>query len=344
VEKNVLNGQGVARVLLNLQKKGFKPDLAFAHIGWGEALYFKDIFPDVPLIGYCEFYYHGQGTDLGFDPEFPASMDDRMRVRTWNTTQLLSLASTDICVSPTQWQKSLYPAEFQNKIQVIHEGIDTTIVKPDKAAALTLPDGTTLTKDMEVVTYTARGLEPYRGFHIFMKAAEEVCKRRPKCHIIITGGDETRYGKKLPGNQSWRTKLLKEVKLDPGRVHFMGYVPYETHLKTLQVSSAHVYLTVPFVLSWSMLEAMAAGCVVIGSKTPPVEEFIEDGRNGLLVDFFSPQKIADRVDEVLDHHDRMGHLGKVARQDIIKRYEVKDALAEYQELWQSLFAAQPWSR
>jgi glycosyltransferase involved in cell wall biosynthesis len=336
VERNVLNGQGVARVLLNLQKKGFKPDIAFAHIGWGEALYFKDIFPDVPLIGYCEFYYHGQGADLGFDPEFPASMDDRMRVRTWNATQLVSLASCDICVSPTQWQKSLYPAEFQNKIRVVHEGIDTVLVKPDPAATLILPDRTTLTKDMEVITYTARGLEPYRGFHIFMKAAEEICRRRPRCHIVITGGNEARYGKRLPGNQTWRAKLLKEVKLDPARVHFMGYVPYETHLNTLQISSAHVYLTVPFVLSWSMLEAMAAGCVVIGSKTPPVEEFIEDGRNGLLVDFFSPQKIADRVDGVLDHPDRMSHLGQAARQDIIKNYEVKKKLVDHQELYTSL--------
>jgi glycosyltransferase involved in cell wall biosynthesis len=336
VERNILNGQGVARVLMNLKKKGFKADLAFAHIGWGEALYFKDIFPGVPLIGYCEFYYHGQGVDLGFDPAFPVTMDDRMRVHTWNATQLLSLVSTDICVSPTQWQKSLYPTEFQNRIRVIHEGIDTTIVKPDKATALTLPNGTTLTKDMEVVTYTARGLEPYRGFHIFMKAAEEICKRRPHCHLVITGGDEARYGKKLPGNQSWRAKLLKEVKLDPGRVHFMGYVPYETHLKILQLSSAHIYLTVPFVLSWSMLEAMAAGCVVIGSKTPPVQEFIEDGRNGLLVDFFSPQKIADRVDEVLNRPDRMGHLGQAARRGVIKNCDVKKKLVEYQELYASL--------
>jgi glycosyltransferase involved in cell wall biosynthesis len=169
-----------------------------------------------------------------------------------------------------------------------------------------------------------------------MKAAEEIIRRRPRCHIVITGGDETRYGKKLPGNQSWRAKLLKEAKFDPARVHFMGYVPYETHLKTLQISSAHVYLTVPFVLSWSMLEAMATGCVVIGSKTRPVEEFIENGRNGFLVDFFSPHKIADRVDEVLNHPDRMGHLGKAARQDIIKHYDVRNKLSEYQKLWQSL--------
>ena len=335
VERNVLNGQSAARALIALQKKGFKPDIAFAHIGWGEALYFKDIFPDTPLIGHCEFYYHGNGIDLGFDPSFPVSMDDRLRVRTWNATQLLSLASCDVCISPTQWQKSLYPNEYHEKIHVIHEGIDTERVHPDSSAILEV-DGRQLTKDMEVITYTARGLEPYRGFHIFMKAAEEILKRRPHCHIVITGGDEARYGKKLPGNQSWRSKLLKEVKLDMDRVHFMGYVPYETHLKILQVSSAHIYLTVPFVLSWSMLEAMSTECVIIGSKTPPVEEFIEDKHNGLLVDFFSPKEIADRIDEVLEHPERMHHLGEAARKDIVEYYDIKKTLAEYQRLWKDL--------
>jgi glycosyltransferase involved in cell wall biosynthesis len=336
VEGAVLNGQAVARCLIDFKKKGFKPDLAFAHIGWGEVLYFRDIFPDVPLIGHCEFYYHGNGADVGFDPEFPATVDDRMRVRTWNMTQLVSLASIDAGVSPTRWQRSLYPPELQRKIRIIHEGINTEAAKPDVAQRLTLPDGTTLTKDMEVVTYTARGLEPYRGFHIFMKAAQEICRRRPKCHIVITGGDDVRYGKKLPDGLSYREKLLKEVVIDDKRVHFMGLVPYEVHLKTLQVSSAHVYLTIPFVLSWSMLEAMAAQCVVIGSATPPVEEVIEHGRNGLLCDFFSPLRIADGVDEVFRHPVRMHHLGEEARRDIVEHYDVKAKVAEYERLWQSI--------
>jgi glycosyltransferase involved in cell wall biosynthesis len=301
-----------------------------------EVLYFKDIFPDVPLVGHCEFYYHGDGADVDFDPEFPATIDDRMRIRTWNMTQLASLVSIDGGISSTRWQRNLYPSEFHRKIEIIHEGVNTEVVKPDGNQHLVLSDGTTLTKDMEVVTYTARGLEPYRGFHIFMKAVEEICRRRPQCHIIITGGDEVRYGKKLPDGLSYREKLLKEVTIDKKRVHFTGLVPYETHLKTLQISSAHVYLTIPFVLSWSMMEAMAAQCVIIGSATPPVEEIIEDGRNGLLCDFFSPQQIADRVDEVFNNPDRMRRLREAARRDIIEHYDVKDKLAEYQKLWQRL--------
>ncbi len=333
-----MNGQGVARGLMDLRKKGFTPDLAFAHIGWGEVLYFRDVFPDVPLVGHCEFYYHGNGADVDFDPEFSATIDDRMRVRTWNMTQLASIVSVDAGVSPTIWQRDLYPAEFRGKIEVIHEGINTEAVKPDNNQRLLLPDGTALTKDMEVVTYTARGLEPYRGFHIFMKAAEQICRRRPQCHIVITGGDAVRYGKKLPDGLNYREKLLKEIEIDRSRVHFMGLVPYATHLRILQISSAHVYLTVPFVLSWSMMEAMAVQCVIIGSATPPVEEVIEEGRNGLLCNFFSSQQIADRVDQVLDHPNRMRHLGEKARRDIIEYYDVKDKVAEYERLWQRLLA------
>lgn len=337
VEAAVVAGQGTARKLLELKKTGFRPDIAFAHIGWGEALYFKDIYPDVPIIGYCEFFYHGDGSaDLSFDPEFSASLDDRMRVETWNMTQLASLVRMDAAVSPTEWQKSLYPREFQEKITVIHEGVNTGIVTPDPDQKLVLPDATVLTKDMEIITYTARGLEPYRGFHIFMRAAEEICRRRPNCHIVITGGNEVRYGKRLPDGLSYREKMLKELTIDLERVHFMGLVPYDTHLKTLQVSSAHVYLTIPFVLSWSMVEAMAAECVIIGSATAPVEELIEHGRNGLLVDFFSPGQIADRVDEVLDNSSRMNHLGKAARNDIVMKYDVKDRIANYQTLWKGL--------
>ena len=338
VESGVLNGQGVARKLLDLKKKGFKPDLAFAHIGWGEILFFKNIYPDVPLIGYCEFYYHGSGADLDFDPEFPANIDERMRVQTWNMTQLLSLTSIDAAVSPTQWQKSLFPEAFREKISVIHEGVNTDIVKPDGSQTLSLPDGTILTKDMEVVTYTSRGLEPYRGFHIFMKAVEEICRRRPTCHIVITGGDRVHYGKKLPDGQSYRKKMLKELSIDEKRVHFLGFVPYDIHLKTLQVSSAHIYLTIPFVLSWSMIEAMSAECVIIGSATPPVEEVIDHRRNGLLVDFFSPDEIADRVDEVLDHPDRMAGLRVTARRDVVDHYNAKDKLAKYEKLWNGLLA------
>ncbi len=332
IESSVLNGQAVAKVLHELKREGFSPDLCFAHIGWGEALYFKDIFPGVPLIAYCEFYYHAKGVDADFDPEFPITTDDELRIRTRNAVTLLSLVCSDRGVSPIEWQKQLFPIEFQNKISVIHDGIDTSLITPDILATFTLPDGTQLDCKDEIVTFTVRNLEPYRGFHIFMRAVEEVCKRRPFCHILITGGDGVSYGARLKSNETYREKMLREVEIDSDRVHFLGEISYSTHRKILQISSIHVYLTVPFVLSWSALEAMSAGCVVIGSDTPPVKEVIQHNKNGLLVNFFSYQHIADLIDQVFNHPNRMQHLRDQARIDVVKRFDINLTLAMYEQL------------
>jgi glycosyltransferase involved in cell wall biosynthesis len=328
-ESGVLNGQAVAKGLLELKKQGFVPDIVIAHPGWGEALDVKDIFPKTPLLSLFEFYYHAEGADTGFDPDFPLSMDDRLRIRTRNALHLLNLEACDAGVSPTQWQKTVHPAEFHPKISVVHEGIDTEGMLPNPQQTFTLPNGQVLSRQDEVVTYVSRNLEPYRGFHRFMHAAEEICKRRPNAQIVIVGGDGVSYGRALPEGQTYREKLLQEVDIDPNRVHFLGKIPYADYRSLLQVSSAHVYLTVPFVLSWSMLEAMSAGCLVIGSKTAPVEEVISHGENGLLVDFFSPLEIADAVDEVFAHPDRMQILRDSARQTVVERYAVKKSLAQY---------------
>lgn len=336
LEDGILNGQAVAKVLLKLRKAGFTPDIVIAHPGWGEALYVKDVFPATRLLSLFEFFYHADGADANFDPEYPLTLDGRARIRTRNALHLLNLAACDAGVSPTHWQKSLHPAEYQSAISVIHEGIDTRVAVPNPQQTFTLPNGKVLTRQDEVVTYVARNLEPYRGFHQFMRAAEEICRRRPNAEIVIVGGDDVSYGQRLPKGQTYRQKLLQEVSIDPMRVHFLGRIPYERYLALLQVSSAHVYLTVPFVLSWSMLEAMSAGCLVIGSDTAPVREVLEHGKNGLLVDFFSPQQIAAAMDEVLVHEDRMQALKTAARQTIIERYEVRNALMLYQKVINSL--------
>lgn len=330
LEEGVFNGQAVAKVLLQLRKAGFVPDVVIAHPGWGEALYVKDVFPDTSLLGLFEFYYHADGADSNFDPEYPLSLDERARIRTRNALHLLNLTSCDAGVSPTHWQKSVHPEPFHSNISVIHEGIDTTTVTPNPHQTFTLPNGAVLTAKDEVITYVARNLEPYRGFHQFMRAAEEICRRRLESQIVIVGGDEVSYGQRLPKGQTYRQKLLQEVSIDPNRVHFLGRIPYAHYLALLQVSSAHVYLTVPFVLSWSMLEAMSAGCLVIGSDTAPVREVLRHGENGLLVDFFSPKQIAERVDEVFLNPGRMQAIRKAARQTIIERYDVTKSLKEYQ--------------
>jgi glycosyltransferase involved in cell wall biosynthesis len=335
LESAVLNGQATAKVMEAIKQKGFVPDAVIGHAGWGETLYVKDVFPNTKLINYFEFFYRAVGADTDFDPEYPNTVDDVLRIRTKNSINLLNLQASDAGISPTHWQRSLYPIEFRSKISVIHEGVNTEIAKPNPEAVFTLPNGKKLTAKDKVVTYVARNLEPYRGFHVFMRALVEICQRQPDCHVLVVGGDDISYGRKPDGALNYREKLLKEVTFDQNRVHFLGKLPYAEYLSVLQISSAHVYLTVPFVLSWSMLEAMATGCVVIGSNTAPVQEII-NGKNGLLVDFFSPSEIATRVDEVLSNKKKYELMRKKAREYVIKHYNVQKSIHQYQHLLETL--------
>jgi glycosyltransferase involved in cell wall biosynthesis len=335
LESAVLNGQATAKVMEALKQKGFMPDMVIGHAGWGDTLYAKDVFPSAKLINYFEFFYHATGADTDFDPEFPNSVDDVLRIRTKNSINLLNLQASDAGISPTQWQKSLYPSEFQAKISVIHEGVNTELAKPNPKAEFVLPNGKKLTAKDKVVTYVARNLEPYRGFHQFMRALPEICQRQPDCHVLIVGGDEISYGRKPDDALNYREKLLKEISFDKNRVHFLGKLPYADYLTMLQISSVHVYLTVPFVLSWSMLEAMAAECVVIASNTAPVLEVVND-KNGLLVDFFSPSAIAKQVDEVLSNQKKYAKMRKNAREYVVNNYNVQKSIQQYQHLFESL--------
>jgi glycosyltransferase involved in cell wall biosynthesis len=300
MEAATLHGQAVARVLLDMKRNGFTPDAVLAHPGWGESLYVKDVFPDARLVHYCEWYYQAEGADLGFDPEFPLTFDDRARVRTWNALHALNLTQCDAAVTPTHWQKSRHPEIFQPKITVQHEGIDTENLGPDPNAAIRTPSGTVLKAGDPVVTYVARNLEPYRGFHIFMRALEKLQAKHKTVHAVIVGGDDVSYGKRPKDAPNWREKMLREVKLDAARTHFLGKVPREQYVKVLQVSAAHVYLTYPFVLSWSLLEAMACGVPVVASDTAPVREVVRDGENGMIVPFHDTDGIANRLQAVIE--------------------------------------------
>lgn len=325
-EGAVRRGQAVVRACLELQKRGFTPDVIYAHPGWGEALFLKDVFPRARLTLYCEFFYRASGQDVGFDPEFPAGLDDIYRVRAKNATLLLSLSAADGGISPTRWQRDAHPPEYRDRIALVHEGVDTDAVRPDAGAKLALPEhGLELAAGDEVITYVARNLEPYRGFHSFMRALPEILRRRPRARVLVIGADGVSYGTQLPKGQTYKDRYLGEVRkdLDLKRVHFLGQVPYGTLLRAYQLSSAHVYLTYPFVLSWSLLEAMAAGCCVVGSRTGPVEEVIADGENGLLTDFFDPAAIAARVEEALERSPKIARLREQARQTIVERFDLK---------------------
>lgn len=325
-EAGILNAQAVVRIALDLKTAGFVPDVMLGHNGWGEIWYLKEVFPDTPLLGYFEFFYRRHGADVGFEPGSADLFDTGPRIRTKNLGNLLALDTVDAGQCPTEWQRSLYPVEYQRKLNVIHEGIDTRIVVPDRQARYSVPNTSIeLTAEDEVVTYVARNLEPYRGFPSLMRSLPEVLQRRPRARILIVGGDETSYGPAPATGQTYREHMLKELDgaIDLRRVHFLGKVPYSSFLQILQISTVHVYLTYPFVLSWSMLEAMAAGCLVVASKTAPVEEVIRDGDNGWLVDIFSPADIASRVIAALT--DCAGHaaLREAARRTVVERYDLQ---------------------
>lgn len=341
LERGVLHGQAVVREVVKLRQEGFVPDVMVGHNGWGETMFLKDVYPTVPLLSYFEFYYRTSGADVGFDAEYPAQLDDRFRVRMKNGINWAGTESADWGLSPTDWQRSRYPEEVQRKTSVIHEGVDTKMHAPDPRTNITLPNGRRLTYGDEVVTYVSRNLEPYRGFHTFMRAIPKILEKRPNATILMVGGDEVSYGRRLADGRTYREVLTAEVPVDPERVFFLGRIPYDQFRAVLRVSAAHVYLTYPFVLSWSMLEAMSTGCLVIGSATPPVQEVIEDGVNGLLVDFFSTDQIAQKVDEVLGHPDRMASLRAAARKTVQDRYEVRQTLPQLLQLIDELALRRP---
>jgi glycosyltransferase involved in cell wall biosynthesis len=340
-EEAVLHGQAVARACLRLQQSGFVPDLIVAHPGWGEPMYVKDVFPQAKLLNYCEFFYRAVGADVGFDPAEPQDADVAARVRTRNASLMIALEACDQGIAPTNWQRSVHPREWQDKIEVVFDGVDTTMARPDSGATFVLPCGRVLSRSDRVVTYVARNLEPYRGFPSFMRAVPRILDALPDTDIVVAGADGVSYGRAPADGRSWREVMTAETDPDRHRVHFLGTIAYADHLRLLQISSAHVYLTVPFVLSWSAMEALATGCVVIGSRTPPVEEIVRHGENGFLVDFFAPSEIADAVVEAIRQRSDLAELRRRARETIIGRYDLTTCLGRQLDLIGRLAGQRP---
>jgi glycosyltransferase involved in cell wall biosynthesis len=327
-EQAILHGQAAYRAMLEEKKRGFYPDVIYGHSGWGTTLFLRDLFPRARFLVNFEWFYNARGADSDFDPADPLTADDEARLRIRNSSILVDLTACDAGSCPTKWQHRQFPGEFHSKIEVLHEGIDTAYFKPapPDAPLVLEKNGLNLSELPEIVTYATRGMEPYRGFPQFIEAAHRLLAARPNCHVVIAGEDRVAYGATLPDGKTYKQELLARFPLDPERVHFTGLLPYADYLRLLQASHAHVYLTRPFVLSWSMLEAMSAGCLVVASRTAPVEEVIEHEHNGLLVDFFDVDALVTTLDRALNERRALAGLREKARQTIQVRYELRDCL------------------
>ncbi len=331
----------VAQTASNLKRLGFHPDIIIGHHGWGEMLNLCDVWPDVPLLGYMEFYYHYDGIDVGFDTEFPIPVHDHPRVRAKNAVNHLALALDQHGQTPTQWQLSTYPEWAQSRITLLREGVNLDLCAPNAAlrrAPLKIGD-VTIAPEEKLVTYVSRDLEPYRGFHVIMRALPHLLRGRKDLRVVIVGADGISYGS-APASGTWREVMLKELdgKIDLSRVTFAGRVDYQIYLNLLQRSDAHVYLTYPFVASWSLREALASGCAVIGSDTEPVREFIAHGKNGMLASFFDPKALARQVLEVIEDRALANRIRTGARRYAEKHLAMSDYLAAYDALIRKLTA------
>jgi glycosyltransferase involved in cell wall biosynthesis len=344
-ETKLLRATSCYRGARALKAQGFEPDVICAHHGWGEPLFLKDVWPRARLGLYCELYHLTKEPFVNFDPEFPSKNPegDVLRIRMKNLNNRLHEELMDAGISPTRFQAGTFPDHWQDRITVAHDGVDTDLVVRNPAARLEVGEGRTLTRDDEVITFINRNLEPYRGYHIFMRALPEILKRRKQAHVVIIGGDEVSYGARPPSGQTWKQIFIDEVRgriptPDWNRVHFLGRVPYDRFLSMMQVSTAHVYLTYPFVLSWSLLEAMSAECAIVASDTLPVREVMTDGETGLMVDFFDREALVDRLCTLLDDADLRARLGARARSVVREGYDLSSVCLPQHLRWVSRLA------
>lgn len=343
-DTKVIRGEATFRTALQLAATGYRPDVIFAHPGWGEAMFLKQVWPDVPLALYCEYFYRASGGDAQFDPEFPGPEDaagDAARLVVRNLPQSMLFDEAAAGLSPTRFQAESYPASLQGRITVIHDGIDTDTLEFRGGPPIRGDKGLELRAEDEIVTFVGRNLEPYRGYHIFMRALPELLRRRPNARVVIVGANGVSYGAQPPSGQSWRDIFLNEVRdrIDLARVHFVGTLPYPLFLNLLRLSSLHVYLTYPFVASWSLLEAMAAGAPILASDTAPVTEFVTDGETGLTFDFFDVDALVEGACRILGDAALSTRLRTAARGLIERDYDLRRICLPRQLDWLDRVAA-----
>jgi glycosyltransferase involved in cell wall biosynthesis len=345
-ETKMICGEACMRAAQALKEEGFMPDVIIAHPGRGESLFLKQVWPNAKLAIYCDFFHQAEGGDYDFDPEFPkTNMDENCHQSLRNTNNLLHMHIADAGISPTYYQANAYPEPFRSKITVSNLGIDTDKIAPNPNIVLNNNGKFALQNGDEVITFVNRNLEPFRGFHIFMRALPQLLKRRPHAHVLMVGADDVGYGARSVDGKKWKDIFTDEVRPqisddDWERVHFLGNIPSREFISMLQMSTVHVYLTYPYVLSWSLIEAMSAGCTIVASNTAPLQEVIEHDVNGRLVDFFDVDGLAEEICTLLDDPESRARLSANARAFAQANYDLKTVCLPQQMEWvRSLGAA-----
>lgn len=320
---------------MTLRKSGFSPDVIIDHPGWGATLYAADMFPRAARLCYFEWFFtqdtqtHFTGHNFTADPALFATLRQR------NLFLLNALHDADWGIVPTQWQCRQIPTNYHYKLQILHDGIDTGYFCPapdapraDTPLLLRDTQGTVLADipaGAEVVTFTTRGLEPSRGFPQWYAALPQVLAARPLCHALIIADDKVCYGDPREDGKGWGQYLRESSPLPENlgrRVHFVDFQPRDVYRAALQRSTVHVYLTVPFVLSWSLLEAMSCGCLVVASDTEPVREVVQHGVQGVLTPWKDAVELGEAVIMALENAPRLQAMREAARQLVVQRYDV----------------------
>jgi glycosyltransferase involved in cell wall biosynthesis len=348
-ETKLIRAEACHAAALRLRdEEGFVPDVILAHHGWGEPMFLRDVWPEVRIGLYCEFYYRSEEPYSNFDPEFPPRdpARDVLRLRLKNINNLVHSGIVDAGLSPTEFQAATFPPDWREKISVIHDGVDTCQLVANPAASLTLPDGSQVSRDDELITFVNRNLEPYRGYHIFMRALPDLLRQRPEARVLIVGNDGVSYGARPPDGKTWKQIFIDEVRprisdADWARVHFLGHLPYDRFVALLQVSRLHVYLTYPFVLSWSLLETMSVEGAILASDTAPVRELITKDVTGRLVDFFDTDALVREACRLLDDPAARARLGSAAREHVVAHYDLQKVTMPRLLRWVSDLAELP---
>jgi glycosyltransferase involved in cell wall biosynthesis len=342
-EADMLRGRAAYRAALALREAGCDPAVIVGHAGWGETLFLSEVWPDARQVLFGEFFYHGRGLDIGFDTEFFAHTEDSILLgKSKNAGMALAYTDATAIVAPTGFQASVLPSVFHPRVRIIHEGIDVEAIRPAPGEPFPLDDGRVIAPGAPVITHINNQMEPLRGLHIFARALPGLLKAVPDAQVIVIGEAKTSgYGGAAPDGRTWRDVCFEGLDVDPDRVHFLGRVSHDRMLAALRLSTAHVYYTYPFVLSWSLSEAMASGCYVIGSDTPPLHDAIEDGVSGRLLPFFDVPALTQALIAACRDPQASAPLRAAARAAAVEKFDRRKGRQAWLDLLKEMGVALP---